>query len=62
MAKDLNFGIGKKKDCTICEAKTKVQLTNEMLQNNIIRESNSPWHSPVVLFKKKSNNEYTGLL
>ena len=33
------------------------RLTNEMLQNGIIRESNSPWHSPVVLVKK-ANGEY----
>ena len=33
------------------------RLTNEMLQNGIIRESNSPWHSPVVL-GKKPNGEY----
>ena len=31
--------------------------TKEMLANGIIRESDTPWHSPIVLVRKR-NGEY----
>ena len=37
------------------KAETQV-LVDEMLEQGIIKPSNSVWHSPVVLIKKKDNS------
>lgn len=37
--------------------KTK-EMTDEMLKTNQIEESNSNWHSPVVLVRKANSDEY----
>ena len=31
------------------------ELLNDMLEREVIRPSNSPWSSPIVLVKKKDN-------
>ena len=33
-----------------------IQMVNEMLQGGVVRESCSPWASPIVLVKKKNGD------
>ena len=33
------------------------ELLNDMLEREVIRPSNSPWSSPIVLVKKKDNTK-----